>query len=50
MTAGDISKRSGVTTGAVTGLIDRLEKGGFVRRKASESDRRKVFVVAEGDS
>ena len=50
VTAGQISKRSGLTTGAVTGLIDRLEKAGFVRRKPSETDRRKVFVIAEGES
>lgn len=50
VTAGEISKRSGLTTGAVTGLIDRLETTGFVRRKPSESDRRKVLVVAEGES
>ncbi|MDR9780832.1 MarR family winged helix-turn-helix transcriptional regulator [Rhizobium redzepovicii] len=50
VTAGQISTRSGLTTGAVTGLIDRLEKAGFVKRKPSESDRRKVFVVAERES
>lgn len=50
VTAGQISARSGLTTGAVTGLIDRLEKAGFVKRKPSESDRRKVIVVPESDS
>jgi len=50
VTAGQISARSGLTTGAVTGLIDRLEKAGFVKRKPSETDRRKVFVVPERDS
>lgn len=50
VTAGQISAHSGLTTGAVTGLIDRLERAGFVKRKPSESDRRKVFVVAENES
>jgi DNA-binding MarR family transcriptional regulator len=50
VTAGQISARSGLTTGAVTGLIDRLERAGFVKRKPSDSDRRKVFVVAQRES
>jgi|EndMetStandDraft_4_1072995.scaffolds.fasta_scaffold346900_2 DNA-binding MarR family transcriptional regulator len=50
VTAGQISARSGLTTGAVTGLIDRLERAGYVKRRPSESDRRKVFVVAESES
>ena len=33
-----------LTSGAVTGLIDRLERAGFVRRTPDPHDRRKVFV------
>jgi DNA-binding MarR family transcriptional regulator len=34
-----------LTTGAITGVVDRLEKAGLVRRERDESDRRKVFIV-----
>lgn len=45
ITAGDISKLTGLTTGAVTGLIDRLEEKNLVQRQFVKSDRRKVVVV-----
>ena len=32
LTAGDLAQRTGLTTGAIMGVIDRLEKAGFVRR------------------
>lgn len=44
LSAGDLAKASGLTTGAVTGLIDRLAKKGFVRRVPDTADRRKVIV------
>jgi DNA-binding MarR family transcriptional regulator len=44
VTAGELAELSGLTTGAVTGLIDRLERAGFVERKRDPDDRRKVFV------
>src|SRR5580658_661474 len=44
LTAGDIARASGLTTGAVTGILDRLEKAGLVERFRDASDRRKVFV------
>jgi DNA-binding MarR family transcriptional regulator len=44
MTAGRLAELTGLTTGAITGVIDRLEKAGFVRRERDESDRRKVFI------
>jgi len=43
-TAGDLADWTGLTTGAVTGLIDRLERAGFVRREEHPSDRRKVVI------
>jgi len=46
MTAGEIAASTGLTTGAVTGLIDRLEDKDLVRRDPDRSDRRKVVVVA----
>jgi DNA-binding MarR family transcriptional regulator len=43
-TAGDVAEWLGLTTGAVTGIIDRLERAGFVRREAHPSDRRKIVI------
>ena len=45
MTAGELSILTGLTTGAVTGLIDRLEKKRLVKRQYAENDRRKVIIV-----
>jgi DNA-binding MarR family transcriptional regulator len=44
-TAGDLARVTGLTTGAVTSVIDRLEKGEFVKRERNPDDRRKVMVV-----
>jgi DNA-binding MarR family transcriptional regulator len=44
-TAGALAKATRLTTGAVTTMIDRLERNGFVRRNADPSDRRKVIVT-----
>jgi DNA-binding MarR family transcriptional regulator len=50
ITAGRIAQRSGLSTGAVTGVIDRLEQRGFVRRARDPHDRRKVLVeIADFD-
>jgi DNA-binding MarR family transcriptional regulator len=46
MTAGQLSERTGLTSGATTRLIDRLERAGYVRRCADESDRRCVIIEA----
>lgn len=46
MTAGRLAELSGLTTGAVTGIIDRLEKKDLVIRKRDPGDRRKVLVAA----
>jgi DNA-binding MarR family transcriptional regulator len=45
MTAGELSKITGLTTGAVTGLIDRLENRKLVKRQFDKDDRRKVKIV-----
>jgi DNA-binding MarR family transcriptional regulator len=44
MTAGELAGLTGLTTGAVTGLIDRLEKRNLVKRQFAEDDRRKVLI------
>ena len=43
-TAGHLAELGGLTTGAVTGVLDRLEKAGYVRRESDPADRRKVVV------
>lgn len=43
-TAGHLAKITGLTTGTITGLLDRLEKGHFIRRERDPEDRRKVIV------
>lgn len=45
MTAGELSKVTGLTTGAITGLTDRLEKRKLVKRAYPDGDRRKVIIV-----
>jgi DNA-binding MarR family transcriptional regulator len=44
MPAGRLAKLTGLTTGAVTGVIDRLDRTGFAQRVVDPSDRRKVIV------
>jgi DNA-binding MarR family transcriptional regulator len=44
ITAGELARRTGLTTGAITGVIDRLEQAGFARRARDSSDRRRVII------
>jgi DNA-binding MarR family transcriptional regulator len=44
VSAGQLAQITGLTTGAVTGMIDRLEKAGYVERVRDAQDRRKVLV------
>lgn len=44
VTAGDLAAATALTSGAITGVIDRLERAGLVRRDRDASDRRKVIV------
>ena len=48
-TAGEIARRTGLTSGAVTGLIDRLERLSLVERTDDPDDRRKVLVRVRED-
>jgi DNA-binding MarR family transcriptional regulator len=43
-TAGQLAERTGLTTGAITSVINRLEKAGFVRRAKDPKDLRVVWV------
>ncbi len=44
MSAGQLANESGLTTGAVTAVVDRLEAAGYVHRLRDTLDRRKVWV------
>nr|WP_260408141.1 MarR family transcriptional regulator [Planomonospora venezuelensis] len=50
ITAGRLAERAGLTTGAVTGVVNRLEKAGYVRRLSDSDDRRRIRIVPEGDA
>ncbi len=44
MTAGELARECGLTTGAMTTLLDRLERLGYLRRVPHPTDRRRVVV------
>jgi DNA-binding MarR family transcriptional regulator len=44
MTAGELAEASHLTTGAITRLLDRLERAGYARRVRDTGDRRRVLV------
>jgi DNA-binding MarR family transcriptional regulator len=44
LTAGELAQATGLTTGAVTAVIDRLERAGWARRVRDHVDRRRVLV------
>lgn len=44
MPAGRLAEITGLTTGAITGIVDRLEARGYVRREKDPSDRRRVII------
>lgn len=45
LTAGELANLTGLTKGAATGLIDRLEKKKLVKRQFTKDDRRKVIII-----
>jgi len=50
MTAGQLADLTGLTTGAITGMINRLEKSGYVRRERDPEDGRRVIVQLAPDA
>src|SRR5579859_2934345 len=44
MTAGQLADLTGLTTGAITGMLNRLEEAGLVRRERDPQDGRRVIV------
>ncbi|WP_330294879.1 MarR family winged helix-turn-helix transcriptional regulator [Streptomyces sp. NBC_00503] len=45
--AGDLAELTNLTTGAVTGVLNRLERAGYASRQPDPTDRRRVRVVAD---
>lgn len=46
LTATELARRTGLTPGAITGLVDRLDRAGLVRRDRDPADRRRVVIIA----
>lgn len=44
LTAGELARATGLTTASITGVLDRLEEAGFVRRERDAHDRRRVVI------
>ncbi|CAN5129359.1 MarR family transcriptional regulator [soil metagenome] len=49
MPAGRLAELTSLTTGAVTGMIDRIEEAGYVRRTNDPKDRRRTIVEPIGN-
>ena len=49
MTAGELARATGLTTASITGVLDRLEEAGFVRREKDPGDRRRVLVRLDAE-
>lgn len=47
LAAGDLAQLTNLTTGAVTGVLNRLERAGYAHRRPDPADRRRVRVVAD---
>src|SRR3954451_23111227 len=41
-----LAESTGLTTGAITGIVDRLERAGFAKRAPNPDDRRSILVHA----
>jgi DNA-binding MarR family transcriptional regulator len=50
VTAGRLAELTGLTTGAITTVIDRLEKAGFAHRVRDPNDRRRVLVEMDPEA
>jgi DNA-binding MarR family transcriptional regulator len=45
VTAGELAAESGLTSGAITGVVDRLERAGYAQRTRDPADRRRVAIA-----
>lgn len=44
-TPSELARQTGLTSGAATAMLDRLEKGGFIERHPNPNDRRGTIIV-----
>jgi len=44
VTPGQLAVETGLTTGAITGVVDRLQRAGYIKRKRDPRDRRRLFL------
>jgi DNA-binding MarR family transcriptional regulator len=44
LTLGELAAAAGLSTGAVTGVVDRLERAGYARRIRDSADRRRINI------
>ena len=49
LTPGQLAEHTGLGTGTVSGVLDRLERAGYARRERGSDDRRKVIVTLDRD-
>ncbi|MFG2696765.1 MarR family winged helix-turn-helix transcriptional regulator [Kitasatospora sp. NPDC051984] len=49
LSAGDLAARTGLAPATVSGLIERLERKGFIQRERDSKDRRRIFLAAAPD-
>src|SRR5215470_4249639 len=49
LTAGELARATGLTTASITGVVDRLEAAGYVKRERDTTDRRRVLVQVVTD-
>src|SRR5262249_42348011 len=50
LTAGELARATGLSTGSVTALVDRLIAAGLVERRDDADDRRKVWIHSRNDA
>lgn len=48
LTGSELARLTGLTPGAITGMVDRLEAGGHVRRSPDPADRRRTLITPSG--
>jgi DNA-binding MarR family transcriptional regulator len=48
LTAGRLAELTRMSTSAVTAMLDRLERAGFIERQRDAADRRRVYVISTG--
>lgn len=44
VTPGQLAAATGLTTGAITGVVDRIQRAGYIKRKRDPRDRRRLFL------